>query len=333
MRYPFTGRLCLEAKLHQSGALRGCRRRGFTLVELLVVIAIIGVLIGLLIPAVQAARESSRRTQCQDHLHQVGVAIQNYFAAQKKFPAGKKWSGPRNQATSQQIAWSSFLLDYLEQGNTLQKVNFNLPLSDPGNLPATGQLIPVYLCPSTSRFEEHRGPDARLVPMDEPGGGMGCIDYLGSSGPDKDAVPPGGSEAYGRQRGVLIGTKGLPDEATAVEPPAISGKQITDGLSNTLCVAECTGRGVEWDAEKFNVKSLNGAWAAGSNVSHITKSINSVPTPECWYQEVIMSDHPGGAHLLLCDASVHFAADETEKSILMSLASRDGEETVAPLPF
>src|SRR5690349_10257584 len=79
--------------------------RGFTLVELLVVIAIIGVLIALLLPAVQAARESSRRTQCSDHLRQVGVAIQNYITTNNRFPAGKKYSGARHLPATQSLSW------------------------------------------------------------------------------------------------------------------------------------------------------------------------------------------------------------------------------------
>ncbi len=308
-------------------------RRAFTLVELLVVIAIIGVLIALLLPAIQSARESSRRTQCQDHLRQNGVAIQNYIAANKRFPAGKKYTGPRHLPTTQSISWSSFLLDYLEQGNAYKKLDFKLQLSDPANLPVTSQIIAVYLCPSTSRIEQHRGEDHRLLPMGEPGGGMACIDYLGVSGPDKDAEPPGATEEYGRQRGVLIGNKGFEDEDTMIEPPVIRPEHVTDGLTNTICVAECTGRGVEYDAEDDKIKSLNGAWASGSNVSHITKSINQEPIPDAWYNEAIMSDHPGGAHLLMCDGSVHFANDGIEKPTLMSLCSRDGEEVVSPMPF
>src|SRR5688500_6457991 len=91
-------------------------RTGFTLVELLVVIAIVGVLLALLIPAVQAARESSRRTQCQNNLRQVGLGLSNYESANKKFPAGKKWSGPPGDPSSFAMAWSSFLLGDLELG-------------------------------------------------------------------------------------------------------------------------------------------------------------------------------------------------------------------------
>jgi prepilin-type N-terminal cleavage/methylation domain-containing protein/prepilin-type processing-associated H-X9-DG protein len=303
----------------------------FTLVELLVVIAIIGVLLALLIPAVQAARESARRSQCQNNLRQIGLALQNYVGAEGKFPAGKKWSGPRRLPQTQQVAWSSFLLGYLEQGNIVPKIDFSVPLSDPANLAITGQIIEVYRCPSTVRVEEHRGEDGRLIQLSIPGGGMACIDYLGSSGPDKDDSPPGSTQPYGRQRGVLIGTKGMPDEDTILEPPPVRVQHITDGLSNTLAVAECTGRGVEID--EGEIKSLNGAWASGNNVSHITKGINKLEAPEAWYKESIFSDHPGGANLLMSDGSVHFAADDTETTIVMSLCSRDGEEHLETLPF
>ncbi|RIK88928.1 MAG: hypothetical protein DCC67_00135 [Planctomycetota bacterium] len=314
-----------------AGGRGPTKRRGFTLVELLVVIAIIGVLIALLLPAIQASREASRRTECQNRLRQIGLGIQNYIGQHKKFPAGKKWSGPRTDPGSYQLAWSAFLLDYLEQSATLSKINFKIPLTDPANLTATGQVISVYICPSTSRHEEHRGEDHRLISLDVPGSGMGCIDYLGSSGPDKDSEPPGSTTEYGRQRGVLIGTKGFPNEDTMVEPPPVRVEQVTDGMSNTLCVAECSGRGVEFD--NGQIKSLNGAWASGSNVSHITEGVNQVPVPDAWYQEAIISDHPGGANFLMCDASVHFVPDETDEQLIMSLCSRDGEEAISELPF
>jgi prepilin-type N-terminal cleavage/methylation domain-containing protein len=305
----------------------------FTLVELLVVIAIIGVLIALLLPAVQAARESSRRTTCQDHLHQVGLAIQNYLGRHDRFPPGKKYSGPRGLPTTQSLGWSSFLLADLEQGQSMSQLDFKVAMSDPKNLPITSQVIPIYICPSTARLEQHRGEDHRLIELGQPGSGMGCIDYLGVSGPDKDDKPPGQTEKYGHQRGVLLGNKGLPDEDTVIEPPPIGAKDVIDGMTNTICVVECSGRGVEFDAKDNEIKALNGAWAAGSNVSHITEGINQVATPDAWYDEAITSDHTGGAHLLMCDASVHFASDSLDEQVLMSLCSRDGEETVSPSPF
>jgi prepilin-type N-terminal cleavage/methylation domain-containing protein/prepilin-type processing-associated H-X9-DG protein len=309
-----------------------CTRSAFTLVELLVVIAIIGVLIALILPAVQASREASRRATCQDHLHQVGVAIQGYLARHNRFPPGKKYSGPRNLPTTQSMGWSSFLLSDLEQGNAMAKLDFKVAMSDPKNLPITGQVIPIYLCPSTSRLEQHRGEDDRLIPLGEPGGGMGCIDYLGVSGPDKDKEPSGQAEEYGHQRGVLLGNKGFDDEDTMIEPPPVREKDVIDGLSSTICVVECTGRGVEFDVEDNKIKSLNGAWASGSNISHITRGINQVPTPDAWYNEAITSDHPGGAQVLMCDASVHFFPDSMDEDALMYLCSRDGEEVVNEIP-
>jgi prepilin-type N-terminal cleavage/methylation domain-containing protein/prepilin-type processing-associated H-X9-DG protein len=314
---------------HRASSSR--RRAAFTLVELLVVIAIIGVLVALILPAVQAAREASRRSQCQNNMKQIGLGLQNYVGAEGAFPAGKKWTNKRTLPQTQQVAWSSFLLSYLEQGNLLPKIDFSLNLADPANLPVTGMIIDIYRCPSTARLEAHRGEDGRLIDLGIPGGGMACIDYLGCSGPDKDDSPPGSTELYGRQRGILIGTKGMPNEDTILAPPPVKLQHVTDGLSNTIAVAECTGRGVEMDGPE--IKSLNGAWASGSNVSHITKGINRVEAPDAWYKESIFSDHPGGANLLMADGSVQFASDETEKTVVMSLCSRDGDELIDPSPF
>jgi len=301
-------------------------------VELLVVIAILGILIALLLPAIQAARESARRSECTNHLRQIGIGLNNFIGAHGRFPPGKKWSGPRRNPKTFPIAWSAFMLEFLEETAIHDQIDFKVPFSDLSNLPATGQVISLYLCPSTGRIESHRGADHRLFGLGNiPGDGMGCIDYLGISGPDKRAKHPVSDQKYGRQRGVLIGTKGLPDADTLIEPPAIKPRHITDGMSNTACVTECTGRGVEMDGNEID--SLNGAWASGSNVSHVAKRVNSTKVPKAWYKERIISDHRGGANMLMCDGSVHFIDDDVEEEIIMSLCSRDGEETIDPVPF
>jgi prepilin-type N-terminal cleavage/methylation domain-containing protein/prepilin-type processing-associated H-X9-DG protein len=300
---------------------------GFTLVELLVVIAIVGVLLALLIPAVQSARETSRRSACQNNLKQLGVALANYESTMKRWPPGKKWSGPTNDPNSFAMAWSSYLLNYLEERVISGSINYKVPFADPVNLPLTSKTVSVYLCPSTSDVEEHRTPDGHLVNLGGiRGEGLACIDYLGISGPDKDAKHPISKEVYGRQRGVLIGTKGLPLADELVEPPPITSAKITDGLAYTICISECTGRGVS--IKNGAIDALHGAWASGSNVSHIDGGVNDSKTPKVWYAEQIHSDHPGGANVLKCDGSVDFLREETEKSVVRWMASRDGGETI-----
>jgi type II secretory pathway pseudopilin PulG len=293
----------------------------------LVVIAIVGALLALLIPAVQSARESSRRTMCQNNLRQIAVGLASYESINKKWPPGKKWSGPPDEPTSFTMAWSSLLLGFIEEEALNDAIDFTVPFTDASNLPATTKIISVYLCPSTSNVEEHRTADGHLFNLGGlPGEGLACIDYLGISGPDKDSKHPITKQPYGRQRGVLIGTKGLPLEEELIEPPPITSAKIVDGLSQTICVTECTGRGVSIDNGKID--ALHGAWASGNNVSHIDKGINDTELPTAWYKERIRSDHPGGAHVVMCDASVHFFSDDTDKKLLRWLASRDGHEEI-----
>lgn len=320
----------MDGNLIQSGksivALPMRRPQAFTLVELLVVIAIVGVLAALLIPAIQAARESSRRTVCLSNMKQIGVALANYETSMKRWPAGKKWSGPTDDPASFAMSWSSFVLNYLEEQALASEINYKAPFTDPVNLPVTSTVVPVYLCPSTSDVEEHRSNNRLFNTGDTPGEGLACIDYLGISGPDKDSKHPITKELYGRQRGVLIGTKGLPLADELIEPPPITSAKITDGLSTTICISECTGRGMS--VKDGVLDSPHGAWASGSNVSHIDGGVNDSKTPKVWYEEQIHSDHPNGAHVLKCDGSADFLSEDVEKSVVRWMATRDGGEAV-----
>jgi prepilin-type processing-associated H-X9-DG protein len=266
-----------------------------------------------------------------NNLKQLGLGLLNFESANKKFLAGQRWSEPRRvdgeRTDAFPMAWSAIILPYIEQQAVADQLDLKVPFTDPKNLPAASTVINVYLCPSTAAVEEHRTSDGRLynlAPM--AGDGLACMDYLGISGPDKDAKNPVNKEVYGRQRGILIGTKGLPNEDLLQDPPPIKASDVVDGLSQTTWLTECTGRGV--GMKDGVLDSTHGAWASGNNVTHIDKKINDDKPRKAWDDERIYCEHNGGAHFAMCDGSVHFMSEDTGEKVIRSLCSRDGEETI-----
>lgn len=199
--------------------------RGWTLVELLVVISILGFLMGLLIPAVQAAREASRRTTCANHLRNQGVALNHYASLQSTYPAG--CDGLRETFT----AWSSYLLPFLEERSLWTALDLRRPWDDPsGNWAVANQQVAVYLCPSA----------ITTFP--------GKMDYGGIRGTALVDRPVGSGPFDSFGCGVLISTN-------KDQPLPVAIATITDGLSHTLCVGESTDRDPR----------SSGRWAAGLN--------------------------------------------------------------------
>ena len=351
--------------------LRPHHRRGFTLVELLVVIAIIGVLIGLLLPAVQAARESSRRSSCQNNLKQIGLAMANFADARKRFPPGQFKFSNFNPTS-----WSAFFLEFLEQSQiqtsweTVTNQNVAAPdsrlylranLNSEYNQKATSTLVPLYLCPSTSRTHSSRGNN-RIKDRDGDGvmnpttfEGMACIDYSGNAGVNsnksggKPLYPlPDGVTAYPDNNGALINV------AYSSLNKGIPLREFTDGLSKTILIYEFTGRGVNYsDARSPTPASSDdprGAWASGLNCTTIgppstsvalvnpatvvTTTIIAREKGELYVHgndpnQSLFSDHRGGAQVVMCDGSVQFISESIDNAALLGFASRNCGEAVS----
>ena len=321
-RYHQFGNSLVENRkdLHNEPMANSRKKRGFTLVELLVAIAIIGALIAISIPAVQFAREAARRTHCQNNLRQVGLALNNYDSARNKFPPGQMWSGSRKHLDTIDYAWSAAILPYLEEGSTYAAIDFDKSYLEPVNRQAVGTIVDTYLCPSTAITEEHRvgkqiyGIGDRVA--------LGAIDYLGISGPHRKAKNPQTQLKYGPQAGVLIGTKWLVNGDKLREPPAVTTASIIDGLSKTICVSECAGRGLEKDGDP------NGAWVSGKNVTHVDRGVNDASPSKSWNSERIFSQHSGGAFGLYCEGRVSFLDEATDPIIIRALCSRNGSDIV-----
>ncbi|HEX5470889.1 MAG TPA: DUF1559 domain-containing protein [Lacipirellulaceae bacterium] len=209
--------------------------RGFTLVELLVVIAIIGILVALLLPAIQAAREAARRTQCQNNLKQIGLAIQSHHDAHKAFPAGRKGPPGRISGWDQYaVSWAYFLLPYLEETAIYNSWDPNVMVYQDANNQAMRTPIETYACPSRRKAAADRNFDNNDSPPPSDAIGVATLsDYAanagiklmtGMVGEDKSATVFGG---YSRTEAGPI-----------FSGSHIGARQVEDGLSNTLAVGE-----------------------------------------------------------------------------------------------
>jgi prepilin-type N-terminal cleavage/methylation domain-containing protein len=217
------------------------RRSAFTLVELLVVIAIIGVLVAILLPAIQAAREAARRTQCINNLKQIGLAIANYHDARREFPTGgtEPWhdAGDANTLYGKGYGWMVQILPYVED-TALQNISKGYGAGDKAkDLIVRGTPLPLYFCPS------RRQNILRVA-----GGGEDCSkgcalnDYAGAT-PDNDGVgtSPNHEPWYwqGVTHGNVVGGKKYYGVIVrTVASPAARAKDIKDGHSKTMVVAE-----------------------------------------------------------------------------------------------
>jgi prepilin-type N-terminal cleavage/methylation domain-containing protein/prepilin-type processing-associated H-X9-DG protein len=317
------------------------RRFGFTLIELLVVMAIIAVLIGLLLPAVQAAREAARRTQCVNNLKQIGLAIHNYESSIGCIPPGYL-SGPGIGFCDPDTGdwgpgwgWLTVLLPGVEQGNLYNSLNINRVCWDAANTTSVQFAPLVYLCPSANN------PSLTVGIMDPnqnlwQNAVFGRANYVHNVGMNDVWSAPA--------------TVNYDDPVTGANGPMyrnshVTFAAVTDGLSNTIAAGERTPflsdsvwPGVVPGSAHFSYGQFaNDDWdGPGSYVAsnsgpsiYEAPAIIHPPNSPVGDTDEMYSLHPGGANILLCDGSVRVVKASIFLSTWATLSSRCGGEVTS----
>ena len=297
------------------------RQLGFTLIELLVVVAIIGIVVGLLLPAVQAAREAARRMQCQSHLKQIGLALHNYHSARKSFPPGyvSRFDATGND-TGPGWGWGSFILPQLEASPLFGRINFNVGIEHPANEVARLERVSTFLCPSDPAPDRWQTAKRDLATGNFVSNicEVASANYVGMFGTFEPGV--GGDGIFFRNQ-----TVGMRD--------------ILDGSSKTLMVGERSfdlGEATWTGAVTGAVIVPDGSDGVGTGPPESASSMilghsgdGYSPSERRSHVNQFYSHHVGGVHFLFGDGHVSFLANSLDYRVYQSLTTRAGGETVS----
>jgi prepilin-type N-terminal cleavage/methylation domain-containing protein/prepilin-type processing-associated H-X9-DG protein len=295
---------------------------GFTLVELLVVITIIGVLLALLLPAIQAARESARRTQCVNKLKQIGLALQNYHGANKHFPSGGNLNNDPLESPSAGISWTVMVLPYLELQSLYDEIH-PYPYGAAKNYSHEFTLVDAFICPTA---------DAQTTP--EKGSNYSAVAGAGRNDDSRMGLAsPNCGDVF--TDGVFFA-----DSRTPIA-------RITDGTSNTLAIGERTYYWRVWlfgTTKRGNPLNEICSGSAQNIVYPINadkyqfgfyKFDNRAPAgaPKTMLLNDLQfgSDHPGGANFSFADGSVHMISETIDMTVYKDMSTKDGGEITPPV--
>jgi len=313
------------------------QRRAFTLIELLVVIAIIAVLIGLLLPAVQKARDASNRTKCQNNLKQIALGIHNYESANGYLPPGWTYS----------VTWGTLanILPYIEQGNVANIVNLNISMNDPSNANGIQQPINLFRCPA----DVTNSPMPSLgAPTNYYGNNGSWVVFVIAHGLNNppDTQPNGvffsnsqnirmlditdgtSNTAFYSERALSDGNGGL---ITPLDDMFVGPNEMPESpVSAADAIAQCNTVDITNPANQFPI-FMGAPWGNGQ---HIYQHIAPPNTRSCgWLASLranvtATSRHTGGVNLALGDGAVRFVTNTIDLPTWQALGSRNGGEVV-----
>ena len=309
------------------------RRKGFTLIELLVVIAIIGVLIALLLPAVQSAREAARRAQCVNNLKQVGIALHNYAESRGALPgAYLSYEYTKFSALSQ-------ILGHLEQAPLYNALNFSLPYDHPTNDTVRVSFVSLFLCPSDDPNPMPARGAATNYMADM---GSGIV-WQSASGPNVGMPPPNGvfygnsATKFADVRDGLSNTgffseRVLADGSNALVSP-IADVFFSPAAPTTPdeAVRLCQAVDITNLANQFPL-FMGAPWVNGQ---HVFQHVNVPNARSCGFFLTLRatmppsSRHPGGVNVLFGDGSVRFVKDSVNLAVWRALGTCSGNEAIS----
>jgi prepilin-type N-terminal cleavage/methylation domain-containing protein/prepilin-type processing-associated H-X9-DG protein len=330
--------------LHLKQLRSPIARRAFTLVELLVVIAIIGILIALLLPAVQAAREAARRNECLNNLKQLSLGCMNHADAHKRFPSSADING------------SSFvfqILPFIEESQLQEQFDLSASVFAPVNQPYWGRSLKAVRCPSQTNDEQTVTSAFGASPTVYEDGNDWRSHYLAVMGGKKGCTTPAAPNSHYTMIPALCPPGGISDTGGSANngimyPESRSRfREITDGTSKTLLIGECS-----WNAGVTRV------WAVGSNRTptnsfanghkwstygarniawpintFTTKRVDSGGVPSAPANDVSFgSIHAGGANFAWADGSNRFLTENIELNVYIAMGSKAGGEIIATTP-